>query len=98
MIEKLTVALLAGGRSSEREVSLKGGEGVYSALDKNRYDIRRYDPATDLGRLAAEAGEIDVAFILLPGIKQVAVIGCNSNLGRDTGISLGKFFYVPYLH
>ena len=67
MTEKLTVALLAGGRSSEREVSLKGGAGVYSALDKNKYDIRRYDPATDLGQLAAEAAEIDVAFIILHG-------------------------------
>ncbi|MBU0482389.1 MAG: D-alanine--D-alanine ligase [Proteobacteria bacterium] len=67
MAAKLTVALLAGGRSSEREVSLKGGEEVYKALDKKRYEIRRYDPATDLGRLAAEAAEIDVAFILLHG-------------------------------
>jgi D-alanine-D-alanine ligase len=64
---KLKVALLAGGRSGEREVSLKGAEGVARALDRNRYEVRRYDPATDLARLAAEAGEIDVAFILLHG-------------------------------
>ncbi len=64
---KLKVALLAGGKSGEREVSLKGAEGVARALDLKRYEVRRYDPATDLARLAAEAAEIDVAFILLHG-------------------------------
>ncbi|HSH13713.1 MAG TPA: D-alanine--D-alanine ligase [Desulfurivibrionaceae bacterium] len=64
---RLKVALLAGGKSGEREVSLKGAEGVQQALDRNRYDVRRYDPAFDLAKLAAEASEIDVAFILLHG-------------------------------
>ncbi len=67
MTKKLCVALLAGGRSGEREVSLKGGEEVFRALDQNKYEVRRYDPATDLVRLAADSGEIDVAFILLHG-------------------------------
>ena len=67
MSEKLRVALLSGGRSGEREVSLQGGEEVYKALNKDKYDIRRYDPATDLVRLAADAGELDMAFILLHG-------------------------------
>lgn len=65
--EKMRVALLAGGKSGEREVSLAGAEGVLKALDKTRYQVRRYDPATDLARLADEAGQIDVAFILLHG-------------------------------
>jgi D-alanine-D-alanine ligase len=64
---KLTVALLAGGVSSEREVSLNSGEQVYRALDKNRYDILRLDPATDLPELVARAGQIDVALIILHG-------------------------------
>jgi len=67
MNDKIRVALLAGGRSGEREVSLKGAVGVERALDPKKYTVRRYDPATDLGRLAAEAAEIDVAFILLHG-------------------------------
>jgi D-alanine-D-alanine ligase len=54
-MEKLTLALLSGGISSEREVSLNSGEQVYEALDKNRYDIRRYDPKTDLPRLIQDA-------------------------------------------
>lgn len=36
---KITVAVLMGGRSSEHEVSLKSGEAVMKALDKERYDI-----------------------------------------------------------
>ncbi|MDT8335872.1 MAG: D-alanine--D-alanine ligase [Desulfurivibrionaceae bacterium] len=67
MAKRLCVALLAGGRSGEREVSLKGGEEVYRALDRNSYEVRRYDPAVDLVRLAADAAEIDVAFIILHG-------------------------------
>jgi D-alanine-D-alanine ligase len=67
MAGKLRLALLSGGRSGEREVSLKGGEEVYKALNKDKYEIRRYDPATDLARLAADAEEIDMAFILLHG-------------------------------
>ena len=64
---KLKVALLAGGVSSERDVSIKSGNQVYNALDKARYDIERYDPATDLGKLVADASRIDVAFIVLHG-------------------------------
>ena len=65
--KKLTLALLAGGRSGEREVSLKGAESVVQALDPGKYDVKRYDPATDLAKLAAEADAIDAAFILLHG-------------------------------
>jgi D-alanine-D-alanine ligase len=66
-MKKLTVALLSGGISSEREVSLNSGNQVYEALDKEKYDVRRYDPKTDLARLVAEARKIDVALIILHG-------------------------------
>lgn len=65
--KKIQVALLAGGRSGEREVSLAGAAGFEAAIDKKKYDLRRYDPKTDLGLLAADAASIDVAFILLHG-------------------------------
>ena len=65
--KKLRVALLAGGKSGEREVSLNGAKEVYKALDKEKYDVLRYDPATDLNRLASDAPDLDVAFILLHG-------------------------------
>ena len=66
-MEKLTVALLAGGISSEREVSLNSGEQVYEALDKDKYNILRYDPQTDLARLVQDAPKIDIAMIILHG-------------------------------
>ena len=65
---RIRVALLAGGRSSEREVSLKGALGVEKALDPGKFLVKRYDPATDLAALAQDAPSIDVAFILLHGL------------------------------
>lgn len=65
--KKIRVALLAGGRSGEREVSLAGAAGVEAAMDRERYDLRRYDPKTDLTLLAQDADSIDVAFIILHG-------------------------------
>lgn len=66
-MKKLTVALLSGGISPERDVSLKSGEEVFKALDKRKYEIQRYDPATDLGRLVTDAPDIDIALIILHG-------------------------------
>jgi D-alanine-D-alanine ligase len=66
-MKKLTVALLSGGISSEREVSMQSGDQVYEALDNAKYNILRYDPKTDLPRLVNDAPEIDVALIILHG-------------------------------
>jgi D-alanine-D-alanine ligase len=66
-MKKLTVALLAGGISSEREVSLNSGEQVYEALNKDKYHILQYDPKTDLARLVQDAARIDIALIILHG-------------------------------
>jgi len=64
---KMRLALIAGGKSSEREVSLKSAAQVFDALDQDKYDIRRYDPLTDLVRLVQEAPEIQVALIIMHG-------------------------------
>lgn len=64
---KLNIALLSGGVSSEREVSLNSGDQVYAALDKEKYNIARYDPKTDLARLVEDAPGIDAALIILHG-------------------------------
>jgi len=66
-MKKLTIALLAGGISSEREISLQSGDQVYEVLDKKKFDVIRYDPKTDLNRLVAEAPDIDAALIILHG-------------------------------
>jgi len=66
-MKKLNIALLSGGISSEREVSLNGGNQVFEALDKDKYSILRYDPKTDLSKLVSDADQIDAAVIILHG-------------------------------
>jgi len=66
-MKQMRLALIAGGKSAEREVSLKSGDQVFKALDKNKYAIRRYDPLFDLEQLVREAPELDVALIIMHG-------------------------------
>ncbi|MDZ7666151.1 MAG: D-alanine--D-alanine ligase [Desulfotignum sp.] len=66
-MKKIRLALLAGGISSERSVSLNSGNQVFDALDKHKYDIARYDPKTDLPQLVMDAPDIDAALIILHG-------------------------------
>jgi D-alanine-D-alanine ligase len=39
MSERLRVAVVMGGRSSEREISLETGRNVYNSLDRSRFDV-----------------------------------------------------------
>lgn len=66
-MEKKTIALIFGGISSERDVSINSGKQVFEALDKAKYDILTYDPKTDIARLVADAGRLDCALIILHG-------------------------------
>ena len=66
-VKRLRVALIAGGISGEREVSLKSGDAVEKALDRKKYEVKRYDPREDLGLLLKDGGNIDLALILLHG-------------------------------
>jgi D-alanine-D-alanine ligase len=84
--KRITVALLSGGTSTEREVSLASGSQVYDALDKSRYDVRRYDPKTDLSRLVADAPQIDMALVMLHGVG-----------GEDGSVQgLLDLLHIPY--
>lgn len=67
---KLKIALLAGGVSNEREVSLKTGANIFDALDKNKYEVFRFDPKIDLARFFNEAAEkkFDLIFPALHGL------------------------------
>ena len=42
-MEKLKIALLAGGNSSERGIALQSAQQIFDALDKTKYDIRVID-------------------------------------------------------
>ena len=60
------VVLLLGGRSSEREVSLMSGKGVFDALQGAGVDVTRFDPQEQqLSEL--EKGDYDRAVISLHG-------------------------------
>ncbi len=61
------VALLAGGKSNEREISLSSGEGAREALRTAGFEVVDIDPANpdDLKRLIEE--HFDVAFLCLHG-------------------------------
>ncbi len=60
------VAVLCGGRSAERDVSLNSGAAVLAALLKQGVDAHAFDPATNNLQAIAEQG-YDRAFIALHG-------------------------------
>lgn len=79
MTTKLKVAVLMGGTSAEREVSLSTGRQILGALDESRYAIASLDtsdvPAL-LGALAAER----------PGVVVIALHGRGGEDGTVQGM------------
>ncbi len=60
------VAVLMGGPSAEREVSLKGGAAVLAALRRAGVDAHGVDAGRDVAQLLAQGG-FERAFIMLHG-------------------------------
>lgn len=58
------VAVLSGGKSGEREVSIKSGSAVLAALKRQGVDAIAFDPATEA---LSELSKFDRAFISLHG-------------------------------
>jgi D-alanine-D-alanine ligase len=65
-IPKLHVAVLMGGWSSERPVSLMSGEGVAKALESRGHKVTRVDMGRDVAQVLAAAAP-DVVFNALHG-------------------------------
>lgn len=63
----MNVLLIAGGWSSERDVSLSGGKGIHKALVRLGHTVTAYDPALSLDGLMEAAQGRDFAFINLHG-------------------------------
>ncbi len=65
--EKCPVALLCGGTSSERDISLSSGAAAAQALTKAGFPVTMLDPASkeDLGKLLD--GDFAVAFLCMHG-------------------------------
>jgi D-alanine-D-alanine ligase len=65
-LPKLHIAVLMGGWSSERPVSLMSGEGVASALESRGHKVTRVDMGRDVAQVLAAAAP-DVVFNALHG-------------------------------
>lgn len=65
--EKCRVALLAGGTSNEREVSLASGKGAGKALREAGFTVEEFDPAKREDLKTLMDGDYDVAFLCLHG-------------------------------
>ncbi len=78
MKKKVTVAVLAGGNSAEREISLKSGKAVAAALRQKGFTVLRFDPKKDLSKLTKQKDKIDVVFPALHG--KGGEDGCIQNL------------------
>ena len=71
MTGRLRVALLAGGRSSEHDISLASARSVLAALDPERYDVAGIEIARD-GRWA-------VTNALQSGAQDVGVLSTDTS-------------------
>lgn len=67
MKKQLNIAVLRGGVSAEREVSLNSAREVIKALKNLGYKYFVYDPKTDLSKLIKDRGKIDVVLPILHG-------------------------------
>jgi len=65
----IKVAILMGGISNEREVSLSTGKTVAKYLDSSKFDSKLYDTKKDLPKLFLDISKkkIDICFIALHG-------------------------------
>lgn len=61
------VALLCGGSSGEREISLKSGEGARAALEEAGFSVEVLDPAEHDALMRLVSEPYDVAFLCLHG-------------------------------
>jgi D-alanine-D-alanine ligase len=61
------VALLCGGRSDEREISLKSGEGALNALNEAGFPVTVLDPAKKEDLVTLISSDFDVAFLCMHG-------------------------------
>jgi D-alanine-D-alanine ligase len=85
MAQPETVAVIRGGDSAEREISLKSGKAVSGALESAPCEVREYDTERRLGERLVEDG-VDVAFVALHG------------RGGEDGVIQGllEWYDIPY--
>lgn len=83
-LENMHVAVLAGGHSAEREISLNSGKNVVVALKEAGYtSVELLDTAADDFMVTMATGGFDVAFIAMHGAggEDGAMQGAMETLG-----------------
>ena len=83
-LENMHVAVLAGGHSAEREISLNSGKNVVVALKEAGYtSVELLDTAADDFMVTMATGDFDVAFIAMHGAggEDGAMQGAMETLG-----------------
>lgn len=65
--QEIKVALLAGGTSAEREISIASGKGAGEALRQAGFPVTCLDPASKDDLVELIKGDFDVAFLCLHG-------------------------------
>ncbi len=87
MTEYKRVAVLLGGMSAEREVSLSSGKGCAAALRSEGYDVVEIDPGPNVGSQIVDA-KVDAVFNALHG-----------RFGEDGTVQgVLELLRVPYTH
>ncbi len=66
MLTEKKIGVLMGGKSTEREISLRSGKAIYTALKDSGYDVVAIDTGSDICE-ALRREKIDIAFIALHG-------------------------------
>jgi D-alanine-D-alanine ligase len=85
--KNLHIAVLMGGWSAEREVSLSSGNGVADALEKNGHEVTRVDMDRNVAQVLA-ALRPDVVFNALHGVP-----------GEDGSVQgMLDLMQIPYTH
>jgi D-alanine-D-alanine ligase len=102
MADKLKVAVLMGGQSAERGVSLATGTQVLNALDPEKYAVYAIDTATGLAQLPAGQDGAVSALTQLPqlekeGLPDVVFIALHGPGGEDGSVQgFLETLRIPY--
>lgn len=94
MSGRLRVAVLAGGRSSEHEISLASARSVLAALDPERYETTTIAIGRD-GRWELEAASDTVALSPAGGVSETLPVLADSSPARALG---AVDVVIPVLH
>lgn len=86
-LSKLHIAVLMGGWSAEREVSLMSGEGIAKALESRGHQVSRVDMGRDIAAVLSA---------MKPDIVFNALHGTPGEDGRVQGML--DLMHIPYTH